>query len=80
MCQSDKWFVSGVVKDISRTLFHDGSTSASSVYILPVEMIWDGPAPLSMEFSRQEYWRGLPFPTPENLSGPGIEPMSLNCR
>ena len=28
---------------------------------------------LSMEFSRQEYWGGLPFPTPDNLPNPGIE-------
>ena len=34
-------------------------------------------APLSMEFSRQEYWRGLPCPPPGDLSDPGIEPMSL---
>ena len=27
--------------------------------------------PLSMGFSRQEYWRGLPFPTPGNLPNPG---------
>ena len=33
-------------------------------------------APLSMEFSRQEYWRGLPFPTPKDHSNPGIEPRS----
>ena len=33
--------------------------------------------PLSMEFSRQEYWSGLPFPPPGNLPDPGIEPMSL---
>ena len=33
-------------------------------------------APLSMGFSRQEYWNGLPFPTPGNLPDPGIEPMS----
>ena len=30
-------------------------------------------APLSMEFSRQEYWRGLPFPSPGNLPDPGID-------
>ena len=30
-------------------------------------------APLSMGFSRQEYWSGLPFPTPGNLLDPGIE-------
>ena len=33
--------------------------------------------PLSMAFSRQEYWSGLPFPTPRDLSDPGIEPASL---
>ena len=33
-------------------------------------------APLSMGFSRQEYWSGLPFPSPGNLSDSGIEPAS----
>ena len=33
-------------------------------------------APLSMGFPRQEYWSGLPFPSPGDLSHPGIEPMS----
>ena len=33
-------------------------------------------APLSMEFSRQEYWSELPFPTPGDLPDPGIKPMS----
>ena len=32
---------------------------------------------LSMEFSRQEYWSGVPFPTPGNLPNPGTEPTSL---
>ena len=30
-------------------------------------------APLSMEFSRQEYWSGLPFPSPGDLPSPGME-------
>ena len=30
-------------------------------------------APLSMEFSRQEYWNGLPFPPPGDLPNPGIK-------
>ena len=34
-------------------------------------------APLSMGFSRQEYWNGLPFPSPGDLANPGIEPMFL---
>ena len=33
-------------------------------------------APLYMGFSRQEYWSGLPFPSPGDLSNPGIEPIS----
>ena len=33
-------------------------------------------APLSMEFSRQEYWSGLPFSSPGDLPDPGIEPRS----
>ena len=33
-------------------------------------------APLFMGFSRQEYWSGLPFPSPEDLPDPGIESMS----
>ena len=33
-------------------------------------------APLSMGFSRQEYWSGLPFPSPGDLPNPGIEPWS----
>ena len=33
-------------------------------------------APLSMEFSRQDYWSGLPLPTPGALPDPGIEPDS----
>ena len=33
-------------------------------------------APLSMEFSRQEYWSGLPFPSPGDLPDPGIKPRS----
>ena len=33
-------------------------------------------APLSMGFSRQEYWSELPFPSPGDLPNPGIEPRS----
>ena len=33
--------------------------------------------PLSMEFSRQEYWTGWPFPSPGDLPNLGIEPESL---
>ena len=36
--------------------------------------------PPSMGFSRQEYWSGLPFPSPEDLPNPGIEPGLPHCR
>ena len=34
-------------------------------------------APLSIKFSRQEYWIGLPFPSPGAFPNPGVEPTSL---
>ena len=36
----------------------------------------DGQAPLSVRFLRQEYWSGLPFPSPGNLPDLQIEPTS----
>ena len=40
--------------------------------------LWTGAcqAPLSMVFSRQEYWSGLPFPSPRDLPDPGVKPAS----
>ena len=37
-------------------------------------------APLSVEFSRQEYWSGLPFPSPGDLPDTGIKPRSLTLQ
>ena len=37
-------------------------------------------APPFMRFSSQEYWSGLPFPSPGHLSDPGIEHDLLHCR
>ena len=37
-------------------------------------------APLTMGFSRQEYWSGLSFPSPGDLPNPGIGPMSLELQ
>ena len=36
--------------------------------------------PPSMGFSRQEYWSGLPFPSPGDLPDPGVEPRSLTLQ
>ena len=46
-----------------------------SPWDLSMDFPWD--FPLSMGFSRQEYWRALSFPYPEDLANLGIEPMSL---
>ena len=48
-------------------------------HVLPFAAPWTAAcqAPLSMEFSRQEYWSGWPFPPLVDPPGPGIEPTSL---
>ena len=50
------------------------SLSRVQLFVTPWTVAYQ--APLSMEFSRQEYWSGLPFPSPGDLPDPGIEPRS----
>ena len=50
--------------------------SSSHVQIFSTPWAVDCQAPPSMGFSKQEYWSGLPFPSPEGLLDPGIEPGS----
>ena len=50
---------------------------SSSVCILMIPWTVAFQVPLSMGFSRQEYWSGLPCPPPGDLPNPGIEPVSL---
>ena len=63
-------------------LHHSSSTqSLSCVQYCPIvhsSSVWTQAlqTPLSMEFSRQEFWSGLPFPPSEDLPNPGIEPES----
>ena len=45
------------------------------LYVIPWTVAHQ--APLSMEFSRQEYWSRLPFPSPGDLPDLGIKPASL---
>ena len=45
-----------------------------SLFVIPWTVAHQ--APLSMEFSREEYWSGLPFPSPGELPDPGIKPGS----
>ena len=49
----------------------------SHVWLFVTRWIVDSHGPLSMEFSRHEYWSGLPFHSPGNLPDPGIGPASL---
>ena len=52
----------------------------SHVWVFAVLWTVTHQVPLSMGFSRQEYWSGLPFPPPGDLPNPGIEPWShVSC-
>ena len=48
---------------------------ACSVFAAPWTVVFQ--APVSLGFSRQEYWDRLPFPTSSNLPDPGIRPASV---
>ena len=52
-------------------------SSFSRVQLFVIKWIKALQAPLSMRFSRQEYWSGLPCPPPGDHPDPGIEPRSL---
>ena len=55
-------------------LIESESCSVVSYCLPPHRLAYQ--ARLSLEFSRQEYWSGLPFPSPEHLPYPGIKPRS----
>ena len=46
----------------------------------PMDCSPPGSMKILMGFSRQEYWSGVPFPSPGDLPNPGIEPVSLALR
>ena len=50
------------------------SLSCVRLFAIPWTVVYQ--ASLSMGFSRQEYWSGLPFPSPGDIPDPGIEPRS----
>ena len=52
----------------------DQSLSCVQLFVTPCTLAQQ--APLSMEFSRQEYWSGQPFPSPGDLPDPGIKAQS----
>ena len=59
---------------ISPEVLGDGGLVAESCPTLVTPWTVAHPAPLSMGFSRQEYWSGFTFPSPGDLPNPGIEP------
>ena len=63
---------------LSETLFavHFCCLVAKSYPTLATPWAVTHQAPLFIWFSRQEYWSGLPFPSPEDLPNPGIEPKT----
>ena len=69
------WFQAGIVCDIK-------ATHLCPAYSLTTPWIITHQAPLSVGFPRQEYWSGLPFPSPGDLLNPETEPTSppLACR
>ena len=63
------------VESPNRTWF--GGSVAKSCLTLVTPWTVAFQAPLSMRFSSQEYWNGVPFPSPGDLPGPEIKPRSL---
>ena len=49
--------------------------SCAQLFVIPWTVVHQ--APLSMRFSRKEYWSGYPFTSPGDLPNSGIEPVSL---
>ena len=71
------WKISCVLCD-RRTLYvHAHAQLLSHVWHFVTPWTVSHQTPLPMEFSREEYWTGLPFPSPGNLPNPGSEPTSL---
>ena len=62
-------------RERQRMIWLDGITDSTDVSLSELrELVYH--APLSMGFSRQEYWSGLLFPSPGDLPNPRIEPRS----
>ena len=64
-------------------LVKEGVCACSFVQLFVMALMVACQAPLSVGFFRQEYWSGLPFPSPGDLPNPGTEPVSpvsLHCR
>ena len=67
----------GKVKQYTQARACVPAQSRSRVHLFAAPWTVARQAPLSMGFSRQKYWTGLPCPSPGNLPNPGSEPESL---
>ena len=72
----NKWQEQQIETMIKMVVVNPSCEVAQSCPTLCDPMDCSPPAPPSMEFSRQEYWSGLPFPSPGDLPNPGIKPTS----
>ena len=74
----DRFFTIWAIREAQRKPKKDWSEvkSLSHVQLFATPWTVAHQAPRSMGFSRQEYWSGLPFPSPGDLTDPGIEPGS----
>ena len=81
-CTVGRWLTNWAMKETPKTWFTaktvtGGGGLVTKLYpTLAIPWTVARQAPLSMGFSRQEYWSGLPFPSPGDLPNPGIEPGS----
>ena len=69
----------GETNVITKVLVKEKVKSLSRVRLFATPWTVAYQAPQFMEFSRQEYWSGLPFPSPWDLPDPGIDPGLLHC-
>ena len=73
-CIAGGFFASWTTWEALKVSFEVQSLSRVQLFVTQWTVAYH--APLSIGFSRQEYWSGLPFPSPEDLPNPGIEPGS----
>ena len=71
------WFDLLADQGILKSLLQHHSSKASILRRSAFFMVQLSHPPVSMEFSRQEYWGELSFPSPGDLPNPGIKPRSL---
>ena len=87
-CHSLLYLSKGKIEALSRFMSLTAPTHSESVFVCCCLVAKSCPtlatpwtlahqAPLSMGFPRQEYWSGLPFPSPGDLLDPDIKPRSL---